>query len=175
MFGLIEATARMRFFTNNNADDRIWIFLLFALGYIVLVELISARRDRARAALGGRPMSGIASSSTPRVRGRRAAPDLQRRRPGRCSLGFLALRGLAARRQGQFEYDLWEPFLTPDYIQVLLVDGLLKTLQMAFTSVIVAVVFGAGVRRRQALRPPLGALAVLAGRGVLPGRARCCC
>ena len=43
---------------------------------------------------------------------------------------------------GQFAYELWEPFLTPAYIQVLLVDGLLKTLQMAFLSIIFAVVFG---------------------------------
>lgn len=41
-FGLLEATARMRFFTNNNADARTWIFITFALGYIILVELISA-------------------------------------------------------------------------------------------------------------------------------------
>ncbi len=41
-FGLMEATARMRFFTNNNADDRMQIFLAFALGYIVLVEVMSA-------------------------------------------------------------------------------------------------------------------------------------
>ncbi len=41
-FGLLEATARMRGFTNNNADDRLLIFAVFALGYIVLVELISA-------------------------------------------------------------------------------------------------------------------------------------
>ena len=44
--------------------------------------------------------------------------------------------------RGQFDYELWEPFLTPDYVQALLVDGLLKTLQMAFFSVILAVVFG---------------------------------
>ncbi|WP_299050087.1 amino acid ABC transporter permease [uncultured Nocardioides sp.] len=41
VFGLAEATARMRGFTNNNADDRILIFLVFALGYIVIVEAIS--------------------------------------------------------------------------------------------------------------------------------------
>ncbi len=41
-FGLLEATARMRGFTNNNADDRLWIFLFFAAGYIVVVEAISA-------------------------------------------------------------------------------------------------------------------------------------
>jgi glutamate transport system permease protein len=41
-FGLLEATARMRFFTNDQADARTWIFLTFAIGYIVIVELISA-------------------------------------------------------------------------------------------------------------------------------------
>jgi glutamate transport system permease protein len=43
---------------------------------------------------------------------------------------------------GQFEYRLWEPFVTPEFIRTLLVDGLLKTLQMAFSSVLLAVVFG---------------------------------
>jgi glutamate transport system permease protein len=41
-FGLIEATARMRYFTNDNADDRTLIFLTFALGYIIIVEIMSA-------------------------------------------------------------------------------------------------------------------------------------
>jgi glutamate transport system permease protein len=41
VFGLFEATARMRFFSNNNADDRTLIFLTFALGYVILVEAIS--------------------------------------------------------------------------------------------------------------------------------------
>jgi glutamate transport system permease protein len=44
--------------------------------------------------------------------------------------------------EGQFEGRRWEVFVTPDYVQVLLVDGLLKTLQMAFTAIIGAVVFG---------------------------------
>ena len=43
---------------------------------------------------------------------------------------------------GQLEYDKWEPFLTPRYIEAILVDGLLITLQMAFSAVIGAVVFG---------------------------------
>jgi len=43
---------------------------------------------------------------------------------------------------GQLEYDKWEVFLTPDYIRVLLVDGLLRTLQMAFFSIILAMVLG---------------------------------
>jgi glutamate transport system permease protein len=43
---------------------------------------------------------------------------------------------------GQLEYALWEPFVTPEYVRFILVDGLLKTLQMAFFSIIFAVVFG---------------------------------
>lgn len=40
-FGMVEATARMKFFSNRNADDRPLIFLTFAIGYVVLVELVS--------------------------------------------------------------------------------------------------------------------------------------
>jgi glutamate transport system permease protein len=45
-FGLLEATARMRFFVNNNADDRLLIFLTFAIGYVILVELLSFGASR---------------------------------------------------------------------------------------------------------------------------------
>ena len=41
-FGLLEAFARMRGLLNDNATLRIEIFLVVALGYIILVELISA-------------------------------------------------------------------------------------------------------------------------------------
>jgi glutamate transport system permease protein len=41
-FGLMEATARMRSFTNDNADDRPLIFITFAIGYIIIVEIMSA-------------------------------------------------------------------------------------------------------------------------------------
>jgi glutamate transport system permease protein len=43
---------------------------------------------------------------------------------------------------GQFTYAKWEPFLTPAYIEALLVDGLWQTLQMAVLSILFAVVFG---------------------------------
>ncbi|WP_299926270.1 amino acid ABC transporter permease [uncultured Nocardioides sp.] len=43
---------------------------------------------------------------------------------------------------GQLEYELWEPFVTPEYVEYILVDGLLETLRMAFFSIIFAVVFG---------------------------------
>jgi glutamate transport system permease protein len=46
VFGIAEATFRMRYFTNNNADDRPLIFLTFALGYIILVELVSVASIR---------------------------------------------------------------------------------------------------------------------------------
>ncbi len=57
-------------------------------------------------------------------------------------VGVLALVAWRMWEKGQFAYDLWEPFVTPAYIQILLVDGLLKTLQMAVVSIIFAVVFG---------------------------------
>ena len=41
-FGLMEATARMRYFNNNNADDKPLIFLTFAIGYVIIVEVLSA-------------------------------------------------------------------------------------------------------------------------------------
>jgi glutamate transport system permease protein len=41
VFGLFEATARMRYFTNRNADDSLLVFLTFAIGYVILVEVVS--------------------------------------------------------------------------------------------------------------------------------------
>ncbi len=43
---------------------------------------------------------------------------------------------------GQFTSDKWEVFTTPDYLRALLVDGLVKTLQMAFGAILGAVAFG---------------------------------
>ncbi|MBM9461453.1 amino acid ABC transporter permease [Nocardioides sp. zg-536] len=44
--------------------------------------------------------------------------------------------------EGELTYDKWEQFVTPKFVEALLVDGLLKTLQMAFSAIILAVVFG---------------------------------
>ena len=54
-----------------------------------------------------------------------------------------AVAGVVLRLQdkGQLAYDLWEPFITPKYIEALL-KGLVNTLKMAGTSVVFAVVFG---------------------------------
>jgi glutamate transport system permease protein len=57
-------------------------------------------------------------------------------------LGFIAFAVWRMYDRGQLEYELWEPFLTPAYIEYILVDGLLETLKMAFFSIIFAVVFG---------------------------------
>jgi glutamate transport system permease protein len=57
-------------------------------------------------------------------------------------LGLLAVIVGKLNATGQLEYAKWEPFVTPDFVRVLLVDGLLKTLEMAFFAIIFAVVFG---------------------------------
>ena len=44
--------------------------------------------------------------------------------------------------QGELSSTLWEPFYTPDFVRALLVDGLLKTLEMALSAVVLAIVFG---------------------------------
>jgi glutamate transport system permease protein len=40
-FGMAEATATMRSLSNDHADQRVQIFLIFAVGYIVLVEVVT--------------------------------------------------------------------------------------------------------------------------------------
>jgi glutamate transport system permease protein len=41
VFGVAEAAAQMKAFTNDNATERWGIFIAFALGYVILVELLS--------------------------------------------------------------------------------------------------------------------------------------
>ena len=72
---------------------------------------------------------------------------IRRHRLYSVAAALLGLAGIAfvlwrLQATGQLEYDKWEPFLTPRYIEAILVDGLLITLQMAFSAVIGAVVFG---------------------------------
>jgi len=43
---------------------------------------------------------------------------------------------------GQLAGEKWEPFVTPRYVEAILVDGLVKTLQMAALAIVAAVVFG---------------------------------
>lgn len=57
-------------------------------------------------------------------------------------LGLVAGVFLVMYRKGELAYDLWEPFVTPAFVEVLLVDGLGTTLQMAFAAIILAVLFG---------------------------------
>jgi glutamate transport system permease protein len=44
-FGILEATARMKYFTNISGND-LPIFLLFAAGYVLLVEIVSFGANR---------------------------------------------------------------------------------------------------------------------------------
>jgi glutamate transport system permease protein len=57
-------------------------------------------------------------------------------------IGVLAFVFWRLYENGQLEYALWEPFVTPAYVEALLVDGLLVTLSMAFSAILLAVVFG---------------------------------
>ena len=41
IFGLPDATARMKGLLNDHAGDLVWIFFGVALGYIIIVEVIS--------------------------------------------------------------------------------------------------------------------------------------
>lgn len=43
---------------------------------------------------------------------------------------------------GQFAGEKWEVFITPKFLEVILLDGLVSTLQMAFTAIVGAVAFG---------------------------------
>ena len=58
---------------------------------------------------------------------------------------LIAMVGYAVLRladAGQFEYDMWEVFITPAYDEVIL-GGVVETLKMAFSAIIGAVVVGA--------------------------------
>lgn len=46
VFGILEATARMKYFSNRNADERELVFVTFAVGYIVIVEVVSFAASR---------------------------------------------------------------------------------------------------------------------------------
>lgn len=45
-FGVLEAFARMRSFTNDNASQRIGIFIAFAIIFVILVEVVSFAASR---------------------------------------------------------------------------------------------------------------------------------
>ncbi|MDQ1106813.1 amino acid ABC transporter permease [Nocardioides zeae] len=60
-------------------------------------------------------------------------------------VGLLALLGLVGWRlasSGQLEGDKWEVFVTPAYLERILVDGVLETLKMAAGGIVGAVVLG---------------------------------
>ena len=57
-------------------------------------------------------------------------------------LAVVAFILLRMSSTGQLAYAKWEPFVTPRYVRALLVDGLLTTLELAFTAIVLAVVFG---------------------------------
>jgi glutamate transport system permease protein len=57
-------------------------------------------------------------------------------------VGAAVYAGIRLEQNGQLEYQKWEPFVSPVYIEALLVDGVLETLKMAFSAILLAVGFG---------------------------------
>ena len=141
VFGVAEATAQMRGFTNDYSAQRLGIFVMLR------DRLHRDRRGRvlplepSRAALEGGHMttSVLFDAPGPRtVRRHRLYGVL-------AVLGLLAVLAFAIDRfydAGQFEGDKWEVFVTPDYVRVILVDGLLNTLKMAAVAILGATVLG---------------------------------
>ena len=57
-------------------------------------------------------------------------------------VGVVAFAVYKLTQQDQFEADKWEVFTTPDYLRVILVDGVLDTLKMAAAGIVGALVLG---------------------------------
>lgn len=63
-------------------------------------------------------------------------------------LSLLALAGLVGlvlwqmQRTGQFEYEKWEYFVTPDYLEVIFVDGVVNTVKAAVIAILAALALG---------------------------------
>jgi glutamate transport system permease protein len=57
-------------------------------------------------------------------------------------IAAIAFAGYRLQQRDQFASDKWEVFLTPEYIEFILVDGLLETLKMAAGGIVGAVLLG---------------------------------
>jgi glutamate transport system permease protein len=57
-------------------------------------------------------------------------------------LGLLALVLRQMQQTGQFEYSKWEYFVTPKYVETILVDGVLNTLKAAVLAILLALAIG---------------------------------
>lgn len=57
-------------------------------------------------------------------------------------LAALAFAAYRLQQEGQFEADRWEVFTTPEFVEFIIVDGLLQTLKMAAGGIVGAVVLG---------------------------------
>ena len=57
-------------------------------------------------------------------------------------LGVLALVARQMQSTGQFAYEKWEYFVTPKYVETIVVDGVLNTLKAAVIAILLALVIG---------------------------------
>ena len=139
-FGLVEATARMRYFTNNNADDRALIFLTFAIGYVILVELVSfaAGMLERRWRVASMSASVLFDSPGPKTRARHRIYSVV---VVVVLVALIALVLLRLDAEGPARLRPLGAVLHPG-LRAGAFEGLLKTLQMAAFSVLFSVVFG---------------------------------
>ena len=114
--------------SNDFPTQRVGIFICFAAGYVVIVEVfsfLSSRLERRwRVARDERPAS-LFDAPGPAHRPARHR-IYSRRRAGRACSACSPSSSWRLYDAGQFEGDKWEVFVTPDYVEVILVDGLLQ-------------------------------------------------
>ena len=138
---VLEAAFAMRQLLNDYPGDR-WALLRH-----VRRDLRGAGRDRlplqqpARAPMEVGPMSQSVLFDAPGPR------TIRRHRVYTVITVMLIAAAIAFTvykldQSGQFAAEKWEVFTTPDYIEFILVDGLLETLKMAACGIIGAVVLG---------------------------------
>ena len=160
----------MKSLTNDNASQRIGIFLAFALIFVVLVEVALVPRPPARAPLEDRPMSASVLFDAP-VPGPLAATASTRSPPAPCWRSWSPSWSGASRTRASSPTPSGSRSITPSYVEVLL-DGARSTpcdgLQRdPARRVVFGLVFGIG----KLSDARVAALAELGRRGVLPRRA----
>ena len=139
--GVLEAFARMRSLTNDYTHPA-GRHLPHVRGRLrrpgVRDQL---RREPCSSGVGGWHVSGsvLFDAPGPRTRARHRVYTIVSVVGVVLLLAFFVYRLYSER---QLEYEKWEPFVTPKYVRALLVDGLLTTLSMAASAIVLAVVLG---------------------------------
>ena len=169
---VLEAAYQLDQLLDKYPTDRWPILLLFAVTFVVMVEVVSFFSSRLERRWSGGPMSQSVLFDAP-------GPRTIRRHRIYTVLTVLAILGAVAfvvyrlyRRSSSRAASgkCSRPPTTSSSSQ----GGVLETLKMAAGGIIGAVVLGFAARGRQALRHAAGAGAVLGWSSSSSGRCRCC-